>query len=277
MTERDHWLAMARSTPLAVLADLDGTLLPFAPTPAEARPDRALVDLLAELAQAPGVTAAVVSGRPRETLEDFFHDVPGLYLAAEHGGWRRDRGAWEPFDEHDRTDVDALARELDELAARYPGAIVERKTWSVAFHSRAVASERRDAVVAELERRVRLWIESHPELEALRGAQVLEARPARMDKSTAVVWLRAEAGPRCRLIALGDDVTDEDMFRALAADDESVLVSRDRDRTTAARWVLGGTEEARCFLKWLVTARSGAGDDVAGVLPRAIIGDRVGA
>jgi trehalose-6-phosphate synthase len=53
--ERDHWLALARWTPLAVLLDLDGTVLPFTRTPAEARPDGELVALLAELASAPSL------------------------------------------------------------------------------------------------------------------------------------------------------------------------------------------------------------------------------
>ena len=43
MTARDHWLALARWTPLAIATDLDGTLIPFAPTPDGARPDAELV------------------------------------------------------------------------------------------------------------------------------------------------------------------------------------------------------------------------------------------
>ena len=49
-------------------------------------------------------------------------------------------------------------------------------------------------------------------------------------------WLREHAGDRCRLLALGDDVTDEDMFRSLAGEDESIVVGIERDRPTAARW-----------------------------------------
>ena len=35
----EHWTAIARHTPLGVLCDLDGTLVPFASSPEEARPD----------------------------------------------------------------------------------------------------------------------------------------------------------------------------------------------------------------------------------------------
>ncbi|HEU4538890.1 MAG TPA: trehalose-phosphatase, partial [Polyangiaceae bacterium] len=58
----EHWLALAGHSPLAILLDLDGTLIPFAPTPAEARPGPDLLALLARLAATPGVTCAVVSG-----------------------------------------------------------------------------------------------------------------------------------------------------------------------------------------------------------------------
>ncbi|MGH7163593.1 MAG: trehalose-phosphatase, partial [Planctomycetota bacterium] len=96
MSGPDHWLAFARWTPLAVLADLDGTLIPFAPTPDGARPGPDVLALLNDLASMPGVTAAVVSGRSREALDGFFAGCPGLLLVAEHGGWRRDAGAWQP-------------------------------------------------------------------------------------------------------------------------------------------------------------------------------------
>jgi alpha,alpha-trehalose-phosphate synthase [UDP-forming]/trehalose-phosphatase len=266
----EHWVALARWTPLAIVTDLDGTLLPFASTPDEARPEPELVALVQTLASAPGVTVAVVSGRPRETLEAFFGGCDGLFLVAEHGGWRRGRGAWEPFAAGPPDGVESLNEELRGIAARYPGALIERKTWSLAFHFRRVEQEDRDAVEVEVEHRVHSWLLRHSGFEELRGAEVLEIRPARMDKASAVPWLREHAGERCRLLALGDDVTDEDMFRSLAGEDESVLVGVERDRPTAARWRLDDVESARRFLKWLIALRRGDADVDAPLCPRPI-------
>src|SRR6185295_16777907 len=89
----DHWLALARHTPLGILCDLDGTLVPFARTPDEARPDEHVVELVSSLAALPGVTMSIVSGRPRAWLETFFQS-PQVYLVAEHGVSRRGLGAW---------------------------------------------------------------------------------------------------------------------------------------------------------------------------------------
>jgi alpha,alpha-trehalose-phosphate synthase [UDP-forming]/trehalose-phosphatase len=268
--QHEHWVALARWTPLAIVSDLDGTLLPFASTPDEARPGADLMALIQELASLPGVTMAVVSGRPRETLEAFFGASDGLLLVAEHGGWRRGRGAWEPLATGQPDEVESLREELQRVAARYPGALIERKTWSVAFHFRGIATEERDAAEVEVEHRVHAWLARHTGFEELRGVEVLEIRPARMDKASAVPWLREHAGERCRLLALGDDVTDEDMFRSLAAEDESVVVGIERDRPTAARWRLDGVDDARRFLKWLIALRRGDGDVDASVCPRPV-------
>jgi trehalose 6-phosphate synthase len=269
MSEYDHWLGLARWSPLAILVDLDGTLIPFAATPDEARPGPEVTGLLDELARSPGVTIAVVSGRPREVLEGFFAACTGVGLVAEHGGWTRGAGAWQPAIEADQQEVDDVTEALRRLAARYPGALVERKTWSVAFHYRVVAYEERDAVVVEVENLIDKWLAAHPRFEELRGAAVVEVRPQRMQKGNAVMWLRDQVGARARLLALGDDVTDEDMFNRLPEEDEPVVVGSDRGRATAARWRLESPRETLAFLRWLLAVRRGDAPHAA-VHPRRI-------
>ena len=268
MSEHDHWLALARWTPLAVLADLDGTLLPFAATPAAARPGSDLLALLHDLAALPGLTLAVVSGRPRETLDTFFSGCEGVLLVGEHGGWRRCEGAWEPAVSAEPGEAESLADELQKLSRKYEGALVERKTWSVAFHFRRIAATERDAAAVEIENSIQAWVARHPTFSVLRGAEVVEVRPGRMEKASAVPWLRDHAGPGCRLLALGDDITDEDTFRNLAPEDESVLVGAARDRPTAAQWMLETTEDALALLRWLLAVRRGAAEAEPSLYPR---------
>src|SRR6185436_18241061 len=78
--------ALRTSRSRLILLDYDGTLVPFAPRPRDAVPSARVVDLVARLAAAPGVTAAIVSGRARADLDAFFGHVPDLWLIAEHGG-----------------------------------------------------------------------------------------------------------------------------------------------------------------------------------------------
>src|SRR4051812_5236229 len=122
----EHWLALARHTPLGILCDLDGTLVPFARTPEEARPDADAVALVESLAGQQGVTMAIVSGRPKAWLEAFFPS-PSVLLVAEHGAARRGLGAWENVGDVDPAPLDALTAELEKVARHHPGALLERK------------------------------------------------------------------------------------------------------------------------------------------------------
>ena len=78
MKPADDWLILARHTPLAVLADLDGTLIPFVDRPEQTRVPDELSSLLQGLAASPGIQVAIVSGRPRDALERFFPAAPAL-------------------------------------------------------------------------------------------------------------------------------------------------------------------------------------------------------
>ena len=73
-----------------LLLDYDGTLVPIARTPELAVPDQELITLLARLAATPGLDLAIVSGRPRATLEWWFGGLP-VSLWADHGYWYRPR------------------------------------------------------------------------------------------------------------------------------------------------------------------------------------------
>src|SRR5207253_6794056 len=80
---------LAETDSLLLLLDYDGTLVPFTPTPELARPDREILALLRGLAARPDAEVHLVSGRPQETLEEWFGDMP-IWLHAEHGFTSRD-------------------------------------------------------------------------------------------------------------------------------------------------------------------------------------------
>ena len=201
-------------------------------------------------------------------LERLLAAVPGAWLVAEHGGWRRGAGAWEASFDIQSQDIDSLAKELERVAASAPGALVERKTWSATFHFRRVPERERAALLVEADAVLDEWLNRVPGFEQLDGVEMLEVRPARMRKSVAVPWLREQAGAGARLLALGDDLTDEDMFRALGVADESILVGASRQ--TRARWRLNGPPAVARLLQWVADVRRGeAGTD--GLLPERII------
>src|SRR6187455_1612618 len=128
-----EWQNLASAASIVVAVDLDGTLIPFAPTPREAIVDDRTGALIEALAASPGVTIGVISGRPRNLVTDLAARFPNVAFAAEHGVWRCAAGVWEsaldPVPQ-----LDEIERALTGLAKRYGGALVERKTCSVCLH-----------------------------------------------------------------------------------------------------------------------------------------------
>jgi alpha,alpha-trehalose-phosphate synthase [UDP-forming]/trehalose-phosphatase len=248
------WLDLARCDDLVVALDLDGTLVPYALTPDAAVIDEPLVELLTRLSSLPRTTVAIVSGRPRSMLVDLVARLPALVYVGEHGAWRAADGA--------TTDVLPPTPELAELeaalralAARAPGAIVEHKQASVCLHWRAVPHATRDVLVTGAETRVDEWLETQPEFERLDGSEMLEVRHRTAHKGNALLWLRQRAPAGARILALGDDHTDEDLFMGLDARDAAVRVGTPHRRTHANGQV-ADVEAARTLLGWLCAART---------------------
>jgi trehalose-phosphatase len=249
-----EWQQLASAGQLVIALDLDGTLLPFAPTPEEAKLDDATAALIDALATTPGVTLGIISGRPLKLVEDLPPRFPAVAFAAEHGVWRCASGVWEaalkPV-----TQLDEIEHSLRQLAERHPGALVERKSCSVCLHWRRVAAPHHDAIAAAAEVLVDEWLETHQQLERLPEVEALEVRHRAAHKGSALGWLRSRGPSGAIMLALGDDITDEDMFVSLRDTDIGILVSAQPRRTQAALR-LPDPGAVHRFLRWLIDARS---------------------
>ena len=248
-----EWQHLVSAPQLVVALDLDGTLIPFAPTPHDARVDGDAAALISDLSALPGVTVGVISGRPRDLVEDLPPRFPTVLFAAEHGVWRCTNGTWEAALPAIR-ELDEIEGSLRALAARYPDAIVERKSCSVCLHWRKVALEAHDMVSAAAEVIVDEWLETHAQLERLPVVEALEVRHRGAHKGTAISWLRTKGPPGAPLLAIGDDITDEDMFVSLRDGDVGILVAENPRRTQAALRVPSITSVHK-FVRWLIDAR----------------------
>jgi trehalose 6-phosphate synthase len=256
--ESEGWFELVRYEPLGILTNLDGTLLPFASTPEEAQPTAETQRLVTDLSTLPGVTLAIVSGRPRAWLDRFFPAPRTALLVAEHGAWRGGPAGWESMLESraDRAKaIEALGNELAHIQEKFPGAFIERKTWSVAVHYRRVLSHDKMGLVVQATAVIDPWLAAHPDFEELAGTEVLEIRPRMARKGNAAGWVRGLLGPKCRLIVVGDHATGEDMFAATLDVDAPILVGEAPGRHTAARWKLESPEDVRSFYRAIVHAR----------------------
>jgi trehalose 6-phosphate phosphatase len=194
----------------ALFLDYDGTLVPIAPTPAEARADDEVRALLAALAERLAGALGVVSGRPVADIDGFLAPLR-LTVAGLHGLElrRRDGSLVELAAAGDA--LTPVRTAFAEFAARAPGTLVEDKRLSLALHYRQAPACEPEAV----ELATRLADASYGALRLQRGKMVVELLPAGGDKGRAIEDLLALPEFAGRVpVFVGDDITDEAGFRA---------------------------------------------------------------
>ncbi len=245
---------LAPERPPAVFFDFDGTLSEIVNDPDSARLADGAADALTSLgAHCP---VAILSGRDLADVRQRI-GLPGLWYAGSHGF----ELTGPDGKHHQNTEAAAsipvladAAADLTEQLGDIPGVAVEHKRFGVAVHYRNAARDRVGEVAAA--------VRSAGQRTALRvttGREVIELRPdVDWDKGKTLRWvldyIRDNEGSSSLLpIYLGDDITDEDAFDAVADDGIAILVrhSDDGDRATAARYALDDPGAVREFTERL--------------------------
>ena len=234
------------ATGRALLLDYDGTLVPFAERPGLAKPDAELLELLAALGRDPANEVVIISGRPRRDLEEWFGSLP-VALVAEHGVWLRRKGAEWRMLKTITTEWKERVRPILQLYVdRLPGALMEEKECSLAWHFRRADPEQASLRAKELLDDLAGYTRNI-DVQVLEGNKVIEIRNTGVNKGTAAMeWLTSHT-PEF-ILSIGDDWTDEDLFRALPPTAYSVRVGL---ANTAARYYLGSHMMVRRVLREL--------------------------
>ena len=224
ITRPEDLVSILRAKPgLTLLIDYDGTLLPLASLPELARPDHDALALLRRLTSA-GIQLHIVSGRNRDDLTAWLGDLP-VALWAEHGAWHRDvnGGPWQPTLTLSREWIAQVRPILDQFAAYTPGALVEEKTSSIAWHYRTADPEFGTNQARELKLLLLEALQNQP-LDVLEGSKVIEVRWRGVNKARVVERVLAAGVEASAMVAFGDDRTDEEMFAAMPPGSISIHV-----------------------------------------------------
>lgn len=230
---------------VVLVVDYDGTLVPFASTPDQARPDAALLHLLRRLAQRPDRLLHVASGRDRDSLRRWFEKV-GIGLHAEHGFWSLSaEGEWSQRAVPGLDWMQPVRAIMDRFCEHTPGSFVEEKTVATAWHYRRCEPSFGASQARELRLHLTKLLANQP-AEVLPGVKVVEVRPSGIHKGLIIGDLAPRVPPGWPIVAIGDDATDEDLFRAVPADGVSIHVG---GRDSIARYRLADPESVRMLLE----------------------------
>ena len=243
---------ITRTKQLLVALDFDGTLAPEVDDPERARALPEAREAVLRLLKMPHTRVALVSGRALASLEHVSQLPDNALLIGSHGIEIRLDNPDDiiGLDAAELERVELLKEVLSEVADSIDQVWLESKPAGFALHTR-LATEHNSRVAHLVARS-----EAAAELDNLTvrgGKNVLEFSVRSTTKGEAIEHLRAYTKATAVFFA-GDDVTDEDGFAALDADDLGLKAGE--GQTLANHRVKGPVEVARA-LSLLADLREG--------------------
>ena len=242
---------LAAAPKLLVTLDFDGTLAALAETPGQARLAPEFRSALKTLASSPGISVFILSGRALQSVRKLV-GLRAIYYGGNHGieikgpgfSWRDDKAAKA------RNLVTGIVADMQERFPAGTGVLVENKVFSASVHYRNIKAAYRRGFFGRMKA---LMAARSAILKWRRGHMVFELLPrGASHKGDAVSMLARHLGSPLS-IAVGDDLTDEDMFKALAGSGVTVRVGR-KAGSKAEHFLSEQTEVLR-LLRFIATAR----------------------
>ena len=224
--------------------DYDGTL-----TPIVSRPSRAVMRyparaLLSRLSNKKNISLAVISGRRLSDIEKMVK-VKGIFYAGSHGFEIKGPGIKfiHPACLAARPYIRQIKSRLKHELPSVGGIILEDKGVGLSLHYRNVKKTAVDGVKKVFHNIVDGYA-AGKKVRLSFGKKVLEVRPnIKWDKFSALNEISkaarksAKAGKRHVTIYIGDDATDEDVFKKMKAPDISVYVGKKSYKSRAEFFV----------------------------------------
>ena len=247
-------IAGAHRRALGVFLDYDGTLTPIVSRPEQAvlsDPMRAVLRALATK-----LPVAILSGRDLDDVRQRV-GIDAIVYAGSHGfDIAGPRGLHRQMATEFLPNLDMAEKELHGVLDGIPGALVERKHFSIAAHYRNV----NENFLPEVQRLMDATAARHPELRRINGKKIYELLPdIDWDKGKAVLWLLAaldleSRSHGIRAVYIGDDRTDEDAFLVLEPEQHGIgIIVTEHPRQSAARYMLTDSTEVELFLRSLIS------------------------
>ena len=240
--------AYKQSKERLIFLDYDGTLVGFNENPDDSKPDQELIEILERLTKDKKNHIVIISGRGRQFLEEWMKPY-SLDIVAEHGVWIKRMG--KPFKTFIKINA-SWKKETMSLLERYvnrtPGSFVEEKDYSLVWHYRKVETGLGEVRTRELTSHLK-YMTANENLEVLEGDMIVEIKNSEINKGKAAQKLM-EIYPKANfLLALGDDFTDEDTFKAMPEEAYTIKVGTS---ASEAKFSVNSYKEVRKLLNEII-------------------------
>ena len=240
--------AYKQSKERLIFLDYDGTLVGFNENPDDSKPDQELIEILERLTKDKKNHIVIISGRGRQFLEEWMKPY-SLDIVAEHGVWIKRMG--KPFKTFIKINA-SWKKETMSLLERYvnrtPGSFVEEKDYSLVWHYRKVETGLGEVRTRELTSHLK-YMTANENLEVLEGDMIVEIKNSEINKGKAAQKLMGIYPEADFLLALGDDFTDEDTFKAMPEEAYTIKVGTS---ASEAKFSVNSYKEVRKLLNEII-------------------------
>lgn len=217
--------------------DYDGTLTPIVKEPSAAIPSLRVINTLRTLASDHRNAVWIISGRDQAFLTQHLGHIEELGFSAEHGSFMRHPGSKEWENLAETFDMGWQSEVMDVFQTytdKCPGSFIERKRCALTWHYRLADPEQGPHMAHECQKELEATVARRWDVDVMPGKANIEVRPTFINKGeiskrlvlqynndmshvpgSAVSADKPGSDKVEFVLCLGDDFTDEDMFRAL--------------------------------------------------------------
>jgi trehalose 6-phosphate synthase/phosphatase len=230
-----------------ILLDYGGTLVSSYESHHSSGPEDELCNIINTLSSDSKNNTVIISGREKDILETWFTNFE-VDLIGEHGAWlKKKNGHWHTIENLDSGWKHQIFPVLEQYIDRTPGSYIEEKDFSLVWRYNKVEPGLGEMRSRELTSHLK-FLAANSNLQVLEGDYVVEIKNMEVTKGKAVLHLLEQSVPDF-ILAIGDDWTDEDMFKVLP---ESAITIRVGSVSSSARFSINDSDEVRELLKELV-------------------------
>ncbi len=239
---------IAVSKRVLLILDFDGTLTKIAKSPSAVVFEQRSQDVLRRLSRLPKYRIAIVSGRSLSNLKSYFN-LRNVIYAGNHGLELSAPGLLLPPQAEKARKMATLVwlvgENLTEIFSSVPGILIEDKGYTLSLHYRNLSKKHLPFFRRELSN----FKKKHAKWPIVwkAGKKVWEVRPAAKWGKGHVASYLSKKFHSSLPVVIGDDVTDEDMFKALRG--RGVTIRVGRSKRSLAQYRLGSPRDVVRFLE----------------------------